>query len=45
MELQMHLKADGSGLLTASGGIITLCSEEEIFHHLKLEYRSPEDRD
>jgi len=45
MELEMHLKADGSGLLTRSGSIITVCSEEEIFQQLKLEYRAPEDRD
>ncbi len=45
MELQMHLKADGSGLLTANGSIITVCSEEEIFRNLKLEYRSPEERE
>jgi DNA polymerase/3'-5' exonuclease PolX len=45
MELQMHLKADGSGLLTSSGSIISIGSEEEIFQHLKLEYRPPEERD
>jgi DNA polymerase/3'-5' exonuclease PolX len=45
LELQMHLKADGSGLLTANGSIITVCSEKEIFQHLNLEYRSPEERD
>jgi DNA polymerase/3'-5' exonuclease PolX len=45
MELQMHLKADGSGLHTANGSIITVCSEEEIFQHLNLEYRAPEERD
>jgi DNA polymerase/3'-5' exonuclease PolX len=41
----MHLKADGSGLLTSSGSIIPIASEEEIFQELKLEYRAPEDRD
>ncbi|MCX6132606.1 MAG: hypothetical protein NTU47_02235 [Ignavibacteriales bacterium] len=45
LELQMHLKADGSGLLTSSGTLISVQSEEEIFQHLKLEYRSPEERD
>jgi DNA polymerase/3'-5' exonuclease PolX len=45
MELQMHLKADGSGLLTSNGRIISVGSEEEIFQHLKIEYRSPEERD
>lgn len=45
LELQMHLKADGSGLLTSGGSIISIGSEEEIFQHLKLEYRPPEDRD
>jgi DNA polymerase/3'-5' exonuclease PolX len=45
MELQMHLKADGSGLMTDPGGIIAVQSEEDIFHHLRLEYRPPEERD
>jgi len=45
MELQMHLKADGSGLLTSNGRIISVGSEEEIFRHLNLEYRPPEERD
>lgn len=45
MELQMHLKADGSGLLTSSGSIITVGSEEEIFQHLKMQYRAPEERE
>jgi len=45
MELQMHLKADGSGLLTNSGGIISIQSEQEIFQHLRLEYRTPEERE
>jgi DNA polymerase/3'-5' exonuclease PolX len=45
MELQMHLKADGSGVLRSSGNIISVSSEEEIFQHLKLEYRPPEERD
>jgi DNA polymerase/3'-5' exonuclease PolX len=45
MELQMHLKADGSGLLTSSGSIIPIASEEEVFHHLRLEYRPPDDRE
>ena len=45
MELQMHLKADGSGLMTDAGGIIAVQSEEDIFRHLRLEYRPPEERD
>jgi DNA polymerase/3'-5' exonuclease PolX len=45
MELQMHLKADCSGLLTSNGCIISVGSEEEIFQNLKLEYRRPEDRE
>jgi DNA polymerase/3'-5' exonuclease PolX len=45
MELQMHLKADGTGLLTGTGSIIPIASEEEIFRHLRLEYRSPEERE
>ena len=45
MELEMHLKADGSGLLTNCGNIIPIQSEEDIFQHLKLEFRLPEDRD
>jgi DNA polymerase/3'-5' exonuclease PolX len=45
MELQMHLKADGSGLVTSTGRIISVGSEEEIFQNLKLEYRRPEDRE
>ena len=45
MELQMRLKADGSGLLTSSGSIITVGSEEEIFQHLKMQYRTPEERE
>ena len=45
MELGMHLKADGSGLMTDAGGIIAVHSEEEIFQYLKLDYRSPEERD
>lgn len=45
MELQMYLKADGSGLLTSGGCILAVGSEEEIFQHLKLEYRPPEQRE
>jgi DNA polymerase/3'-5' exonuclease PolX len=45
MELQMHLKADGSGLLTSNGCIVSVGSEKEIFQNLKLEYRRPEDRE
>jgi len=45
MELQMHLKADGSGLLTNTGSIIPIASEEEIFCLLRWEYRPPDDRE
>ena len=45
MELQMHLKADGSGLLTSAGSIIPIASEEEIFRLLRFEYRPPDDRE
>jgi DNA polymerase/3'-5' exonuclease PolX len=44
MELNMHLKADGSGLLTPVGSL-SIHSEEEIFQLLKLEYRLPEERE
>lgn len=45
MELHLHLKADGSGLITEAGRIIAVNSEEEIFRHLGLAYRSPEERE
>jgi len=44
MELRMHLKADGSGLMTDTGGIIPVRSEDDIFRHLGLDYLPPEDR-
>lgn len=45
MELHMHLKADGSGLMTEAGTILSVGSEEDIFKQLRLDYRPPEDRE
>ncbi|MGD1045371.1 MAG: hypothetical protein ABR936_08610 [Bacteroidota bacterium] len=45
IELHMHLKADGTGLLSPGGSIIPIESEEHIFRLLNLPYRIPEDRD
>ena len=45
IELQMQLKADGSGLISSAGSILPIQSEHDIFEHLKLEYRLPEDRE
>lgn len=45
LELHMQLKADGSGLLTPNGNIMQIHSEEEIFQHLKLPFRLPEERE
>jgi DNA polymerase/3'-5' exonuclease PolX len=45
IEMHMHLKADGSGLLSPGGTIIPIESEEQIFKHLNLSFRIPEDRD
>jgi DNA polymerase/3'-5' exonuclease PolX len=44
IQKHMVLKADGTGLLTAGGSIISIDSEETIFHHLELPFRSPEER-
>jgi DNA polymerase/3'-5' exonuclease PolX len=40
----MHLKADGSGLLTSDNKLIKINSEEEIFQHLDLQFLPPEER-
>lgn len=45
MQLHFHLKADGSGLLSAGGTLLPMHSEEEIFATLGLEYLPPEKRD
>ena len=41
----MRLKTNGQGLETKDGDLIEVKSEEEIFRHLNLEYKRPEDRD
>jgi DNA polymerase/3'-5' exonuclease PolX len=41
----MVLKADGTGLLSAGGNVISIDSEEAIFQHLGLSYRRPEERE
>ncbi len=45
IELHMQLKADGSGLVTPGGDIIPIESEKDIYRHLKLPYRRPEERE
>ena len=45
MDHHMALKADGSGLLTPGGSLIHIHSEDDIFHHLGLAYRLPEERE
>ena len=45
MELQMHLKADGSGLLDPTGKPLPIQSEQDLFRHLGLSYRPPEERE
>jgi DNA polymerase/3'-5' exonuclease PolX len=45
MERHMHLKSDGSGLFSPGGLPLPIHSEEEVFHHLGVEYRPPEARE
>jgi DNA polymerase/3'-5' exonuclease PolX len=45
LELHMQLKADGSGLISPGGLLIPIESEEQIFKHLGLAYRIPEERE
>lgn len=45
LDLHMHLKADGSGLLTVGGAIIQINSEEDLFERLLLQYQPPEKRE
>ena len=44
LELHMQLKADGSGLISPGGTLIQIHSEEEIFCHLKLQFKKPSER-
>lgn len=45
IEKHMVLKADGTGLLTAGGDIIPIHTEQDVFKHLGLAYRLPEERE
>ena len=45
ISLGMRLKANGQGLENKDGNLIEVKSEEELFGHLNLEYKRPEDRD
>jgi DNA polymerase/3'-5' exonuclease PolX len=44
IDLHMHLKSDGSGLLSPDGTLLRINSEEEIFKHLHLTYKPPAER-
>jgi len=43
--LHMHLKADGSGLLSPGGSLLPVSREEDIFKHLQMPFKKPEERD
>ncbi len=45
LRLNMHLKADGSGLVNPHGSLMLIKSEQEIFRMLGLPYRLPEQRE
>lgn len=45
VDRNMHLKADGSGVLTVTGELIPIQSEEQIFQILGVPYREPEERE